>query len=461
MYTMIALTLAAIFTIAPAEAVRLALADATALSHEARQQTRYAMLTGKSDIERHQQLAVMSFLFNSVSRARAIAVPTMTADGWLVRIDLAVYSDLRRPETYKELFVAWEKLVKDDPYFHIRTQVAANGKISDVTTDGGWVDLSAAQRLRELTGSFGAVLRVDYLVATIGGPAYYEWAGIPATEAEFFKLFGVEPAIVANLAADSTANLMRSGVTRKPRRIIERPGPLGSVFQTKDVDAETPDRDPFRNPINVKDQKFNFQASEFFAMGANKLWRVALYDAAGKRQDTVPDKVAKDFAGDGIISPMVTCFRCHERNGGRGGLQPFYDDQTDLIAHVGLNSYLPEVAQRIGETYDPARLNIAVLRSREDYTAAVALACDGLTPAEVTEALVAMYSGYLDEPVSRERAAEELALDVSVLPEALAPSRDVITLAVRAGKRVNRAAWTSAFGDAALLAETFRSREAP
>ncbi|HEX3870198.1 MAG TPA: hypothetical protein VHV77_07180, partial [Pirellulales bacterium] len=408
---------------------------------------------------RQRQHAALSFLLNSVSRTRAIAIQPRTDDGWLVRIDLAAYSDLRNRKTYDELFAAWEKVARDDPYFHIRTQVTSDGKnTKEVTVDGGWVGLKEAQTLREITGSFGAVLRVDYLVARIGGDAYYDFAGIPDKEVDFFKLFGVDPAIVASVSADSAANLFRSNVTRKPRRIIEYPGPNGPVFQTKDVDAESPDRDPFRNPINVKGQRFNFQASEFFAMGANKLWRVALYDAAGNRQDSVPDKVAKDFAGDGIIAPMVTCFRCHERNGGLGALQPFHDDQTELIARVGLSSYIPEVAQKIGEVYDPARLDVSVSRAREDYTAAVDRATAGLSPAEATDALVALYSGYVDLPVTADQAAAELALEPSQLPEALVNSHDVMTLAVRSGHTVNRKAWESAFGDAALLAEQFRQR---
>jgi hypothetical protein len=233
---------------------------------------------------------------------------------------------------------------------------------------------------------------------------------------------------------------------------------FGSVFQTKDVDAESPDRDPFRNPVDFREQKFNFQASEYFALGANHLWRVALYDAAGNRVDTVPDKVAKDFTGDGIIRPLVSCLRCHERNGGLAGLQPFHDDQADLLRFALLTSFVPEVAQRISELYDSERLGAAMARAREDYTLAVGQATHGLSPAEATDILTGLYSGYVDEPVDRRRAEIELGLPGDSLPKVLAGTNDPILLALLAGKSVNRAAWESAFATAALQAETEKKR---
>jgi hypothetical protein len=459
---MLILALLSIFALTPAEAVSAAVADLSAMPAERHGQTRYLLALGRSIEERQTTAKATSFLLNSISRTRAMAlVEPIDREGHLLRIDLAAYSDFRQPETYHELFAAWEVLAKDDPYFHIRTQVSAGAKAETVTTDGGWVGLDNAAQLRKLSGSFGAVLRADYFIARVGGDAYYAWAGIPSKEADFFRLFGIDPATINQLAGDSAANLIRSHVTQKPRRVIERPGVFGSVFQTKDVDAESPDRDPLRNPIDFKEQRFNFQASEFFALGANHLWRVALYDAAGNRQATVPDRIAKDFTGDGIIAPLVSCLRCHERNGGAAGLQPFADDQTELVRAVGLSSYVPEVAQRLAEVYDPARLGKAMARAREDYAEAVAAATGGMTPAEATDALVAIYSGYLDAPVTPAWAAFELSLPPEKLAEALAASGDTITLAVRSGKSVNRAAWSSAYADAALHAENFRSRGRP
>ncbi|HEY5312266.1 MAG TPA: hypothetical protein VIK18_07090, partial [Pirellulales bacterium] len=318
----------------PAEAVRAAVADIESLPAAVRGQTRYLQLTAADEPGRVRQAKALSFLLNSISRVRPLALPVrMEAAGRLVRVDLASYADFKQPSTYRELFGGWEKLAETDPYFHLRTQVLVGGQASvvsgpssvvsgerqrtkdngprTVTTDGGWVDLGAAARLKQMSTSFGAVLRADYFVARVAGGDYYAWAGVPAKEDDFFRQFGVDAVVLGGLAADSAANLLRSGVTRKPRRIIQRPGAFGGVWQSKDVDAESPDRDPLRNPVDIDlgkgaTQKFNFQASEVFALGANRLWRVAVFDAAGNRTETVADKVAKDFAGDGIIRPMLT-----------------------------------------------------------------------------------------------------------------------------------------------------------
>lgn len=460
----------AAFGLTPAESVRAAVADIESLPSAVRAQTRYLQLLGSDDKLLIQQAKAVSYLLNSVSRARPIATPVRVGDGGrLVRINLAAYADLKKSDSYKELFAAWEKLAETDPYFHLRTQVVVAPHVSGpssvvsgdgqrtkdngpklVTTDGGWVDLKAAATLKQHSTSFGAILRADYFAAQVAGSAYYDWADVPAKEADFFKQFGVDTAVLGSLAADSAANMLRSGVTRKPRRIIHRPGAFGGVWQTKDVDAESPDRDPLRNPIDVHGQKFNYQASELFALGANRLWRVAIFDGAGNRADTVADKVAKDYTGDGIIRPMLTCIRCHERNGGTGGLQPFHDDQTDLLATAGVSSYLPEVVQRLAEVYDNPALGRALTRDREDYAQAVARSTGGMTPGEAADALAALYSGYLDEQVTPARAAAELGVEPGELAKALSASTDPIALALAAGKAVNRAAWESTFADAAL-----------
>jgi hypothetical protein len=444
----------------PAEAVRAAAADLESLPSAIRGQTRYLQLTAADEKQSAQQTKALSYLLNSISRVRPLAIPVRVAEGGrLVRVNLASYADFKKPGTYQELFGAWEKLAETDPYFHLRTQVVAAGEKTPrtVTTDGGWVDLAAAARLKQMSTSFGAVLRADYFVTQVAGSAYYAWAGVPAKEDDFFKQFGVDAATLGSLAADSAANLLRSGVTRKPRRIIERPGAFGGLWQSKDVDAESPDRDPLRNPVDIDlgkgaTQKFNFQASEVFALGANRLWRVAVFDAAGNRTDVVPDKVAKDYTGDGIIRPMLTCIRCHERNGGAAGLQPFHDDQTDLVASAGIRSYLPEVAQRIAEVYDNPALGRAMTRDREDYADAVARCTGGMTPAEVTDALSGMFAAYADEQVTPQRAAGELGLAPAQLTDVLANSTDPIALALATGKAVNRAAWESCFAEAALKA---------
>src|SRR5204863_5511824 len=89
---------------------------------------------------------------------------------------------------------------------------------------------------------------------------------------------------------------------------------------------------------------------------------------------------------------------------------------------------------------------------------AVALATEGWTPAEATAALVRIYASYVDEPVTPERAAQELGIEIHQLAEALSGSRDPIALALSTGRSVNRAAWASAFGTTAVVVEEQRLR---
>lgn len=450
----------ALVGITPAEAYAHAIDDLATIPAEQHGQMRYLVLPGGTTEQLAKQRAAVSLLVNSVSRTRSIVVPQTIAGGQMLRLDLAAYHDFRQPEQYAELFKAWERLAERDPYWHIRTQIAdrKTGKLSEVTTDGGWVNLDYAAKLKQLTGSFGAVLRADYFVARVGAEAYHEWAGIPETEAELYALFGVDIGKVSALSADTTANMIRSGITRKARRIIVRPGAHGPVITTKDIERESPDRDPFRSPVNFAEQQFKHDAAEIFALGANGLWRYAVYDGQGKRQETVPAEVAVDYTGDGIIRSGVSCMRCHELNGGSNGLQPFRDDQTDLLRTAGASSYLPEVAQRVAEAYDPARFGRAMARGREDYAAAVATATGGMSAKEATALLAEMFAGYRDSQVSLEQAAAEVGLDREGFIEVASRSNDPIILMLRYGRSVQRSQWEASYHLAALAAEAGRSK---
>src|SRR5690606_357029 len=126
-------------------------------------------------------------------------------------------------------------------------------KAATVYTDGGWVDLQLAAELRTRTGSGGALLRADHFITraatTSRGGHYYRLAGVPAREADFYRLLGVDVKTIDVLQADAGANMIRSGVTLKLRRLARRPGPLGGAWITYDVEQSTAERDPLRNPF--------------------------------------------------------------------------------------------------------------------------------------------------------------------------------------------------------------------
>ena len=463
---MIATILASLaLCVTPAEATRAALADVQAREPHFRGQMRYVACENKD-----QQIAV-AYLCNAISHNRIIRKPVVSGQ-WpvvgtntpatghrtpatLLRIDLAAYANPRDARTYHALHAAWERLAADDPYFHVQTQVATPQGVKTVTVDGGWTGLQAAATLRALTGSAGVVLRADYFVARVAAEDYYSWAGVPAKQIDFLTTQGVEKGVIEKLAADTAANLFRSGITHKPRRVVRLPAPQGSVWMTLDVDGESPDRDPVRNPVDVDGpagkQRFNFQASEIFYTRANGFWGVALYDAAGNRQASVPDRIAKDSeAQDGIVQPIISCIRCHEAHG-KAGLQPFTDDQHPLLTGEAaiLKSYLPEVAQRVGELYNPAKLNKEIERDREDYSTAVEAAC-GCSTQEAASALAGTFARYAFDGVSQAVAAAEAGCSPAEFAARCRASNDPITLALRSGKKVTRKAFEASYQDIML-----------
>lgn len=403
--------------------------------------TRYVSLYHVREEDRERQRAVLAFVLNAVSRSATLVAPRVVenASAALVRVNL---------DDYKLPAETWEALVADrEPYWHITTEVLdpRTRKKTTVFTDGGWVGLNAAARLREMTGSGGAVARGDWFVAKASVPPhYYRLAGIGATLADWQKLVGVDAKTIVVLRANRGANLFYSGVTRQPRRVSRWQGPAGGVWHTYDSFGDDPAKDPIRNPTFSG----GYDASEHIATKANGLHLFALFDAKGTRQDSVPERLAKDDTdphGDGVLVPMLSCVRCHVED----GLRPFADDQQRL--HAGGAKLLAadkDTAVALAAFYDSAKLDKLAARDREDYAEAVAHATGGMSVKQLVAAFTDAYGGYRNELVDAERARRELGVgDLSPL----AASRDPVLLALLAGIRVQRLQWEASFAEAALL----------
>jgi hypothetical protein len=496
---MFALLLTTVLATTPADEIRAAAADVQQLPHEVQRGVRYLSLYNVKPEQREPALQVVNYTLNALSRARTISHVTQISPT-LVRFSIAQFAP--QPNEFTAWFNAWEKLAEFDPYFHIRTEVVANSRkltasgeprervasahvlrsalhsgYGVVTTDGGWTDLSAAARLRHATHSIGALLRADYFVATATiPPRYYEFAGIADNENDFVKSLGLDRAVVDRLRASAGANIIISGVTNKPRRVIWSQGPLGGVYATLDVQQVDAERDPLRRPVSVEGRgsggegrensktppsphaprssslAFRFDASEWFAVAPNGLWRTALFDAAGKRQDAVPDRVAKDTSdphGDGIVVPMLSCIRCHRES----GLRPFADDQTRLLAgRVDFFSGDPKIVQRAAEFYDEPRLQRQMKFDRETYAASVDRVANNVKPDEIADALAAVVRNYAYLPVTPETAAREVGLPQESFRAAMHTTQDPILLTLLEGRPVLRGQWDSSFAEAALRA---------
>ena len=449
MHRMTSIIAALAIAASPSADVQEALADVRTIPSPAT--IRYVTVSHLPEQEQAESRIALNYALNAVSRSRVLV--QVAWSGSLGRIDLA---SLAGAKSLPEVTQAWEKLLPAEPYWHLRTEVLnpTTGKKETVSTDGGWTGLEAVSLLRQATGSTVPLVRGDWLAlhltTTLDGGVYYEFAGIPETEAAFFRAHGVDRTTVGALAADTAANLVRSHVTHKSRRITHRQGPLGSVWSTKDTASEDPTRDAIRNPVDYREQKFVYDASEHFAVRANGFWSVAIFDARGNRALAVPQAVASDsHALDGIVQPILSCVRCHTR-GGEAALQSFNDDQFPLLTTTAvLKSYVPEVAQRVAELYDPQRLGVRLDRDRFDHNAAVVRAT-GVDSRQAVEALAATCARYQEHPVTLQVAARECGVEAEAFVQATQASQDPHVLALRAGGETNRKQWESSFAGAML-----------
>jgi hypothetical protein len=547
--------------ITPATELRAATADIQTVAPQLRPTTRYLTLYSIDETSRPTALQVTSYVLNALSRARSITAPELITPT-LIRFNLTQYAP--EPDDLTAWLSAWEQLATTDPYFHLQTEVLVSGnadkkqrttdhgqRTTAITTDGPWLDLTAAASLRAATASTGAILRADYFItAATQPPAYYQFAGIPETESDFLKSLGVDRDIIQRLRADVGANLITSGVTGKPRRIVWSQGPLGGVYSTLDVQQIDATRDPLRRPISTTfpiphstvpipnstrissatgshqtpgtrppDTTFSFRydVSEWFALAPNGLWRTALYDAAGRRQNSVPDRVAKDTSdphADGIIIPLISCIRCHRES----GLRPFSDDQQLLLGAslplprgegrgegaaaadgrssavsagfatappaVSLYSPDPNISRRAAEFYDEPRLQRQIAFDRQTYAAALSRATtfaplanahphngrlttdngrlgtgnQPLTSPQLSDSLATFVRNYAYLPVTPEQAASEVGLTIDQFQQSLAQSHDPIILLLLQNRPILRDQWTSSFSEAAAASQTLNAK---
>lgn len=432
-------TIAAVLLAAsPAQDVAAAVSFLTHVPEAERSQVRYLALDHLTVPERHQTALAVVHLANAVSRNRVIYHPQATdlTFGYM-RLDLSALADPKNGQTFAEVLAAWEKLVETDPRYHVRTNVATAKGVQAVTVDAGHVGLANATKLRELTGSAGAILAADYWIARVATtPDYYQWAGLPATEAELFAQLGLDAATVNALAADSAANVLIRKLTGRSSRILAKPTPLGWLWHTKDSSeaANSPERSPFRAPVDATvgalRQVFVYDAGEYFFHRPDGYWGVWIGNGQGQRVDAVDAAVATDYhapTGRQELRPLVSCYRCHGREGA-GHLQDFTDHQSQLVVKETTS---PEVKARIDELYaDQGRVTLALERSREDFERAVKLAT-GTDSKTATEALASSFARYQYEPVTARQAAAECGVDVATFVKATRESLDPIIQTLR------------------------------
>lgn len=425
-------------------------------------QARYLTLYNVPDVDRPQLRAAVSLLVNSFSQVATIN-RTAEVSETLLRVDLATY--VRTPGEYKTLALAWDAVAAGDPYFHLRTQVLdPRTKVrTTVFTDGGWVNLAEAAKLRTYTGSAAGLLRADWFVATCCRPeAYHEMASIPKTLGEYFGARGIDPKKAGDLQAVLAANLRRSAITDKPRRVIHLLGPRGSIYVTLDAAKTTADNDPYRNPTS----SVKFDAGEYIGVRPNGLHDYALYAANGTRQNAVPAAIATDFSVHPPVEviPMLGCVRCHNPSEAakENGLRAFADTQREILRDPrAIKAANARDAAEVASLYErQERLQRQVARDREDYQEAVELAT-GLKPYAAATALGEVFATYSQEDVTAAMALAELGIEpgddpAETIRTRLAAARGEAIIALGLGKPVQRSEWEIDFGEAATIARAGR-----
>lgn len=450
--------LALVLGAGPNQALAAVEADLARLPEIARPSARYAWLGNLPAAERGAAEAALRLAVNLASRRpRITSWQTASSDGSLWRLDL---------ESVGWPAELWETVIREggEPYFHLRTEVLEprSGKRQIVFTDGGWLDLERAARVRASTGSAGAVTRGDWLFSkiatTFDGGFYYELAGVAGKSAdEVYRELGVDFVRTDALLAEGWANLWRSAVTGKARRIRWRRGALGSAYKTEDFASNTAEKDPFRDPLGGTPD-----ASEHFLFGPTEgLPRMLIFDGANRLQRTVPDVIAKDHTdahgNGGILAPWLSCVSCHRQR----LLEPFVNDERELLSG-GVDLLFGErgAAEKAAAFYE-RDLERQLARDREDWGEATTKASGGLDFVEAAAVSGWLYRRYAAELVGPERAREELGVEATLSwPELVAGSSDPVWLALGAGRSVQRKQFEASFAEAALRVGLARAARA-
>ncbi len=454
----------------PASEVHAAAMHAKSLPPSVATGALYISLYDIPDADRDEYGKLLSYTLNALSRTRAIKSPDWVVSPVSSTLMVA-YIPYYAPsaQEYREWRNACDQVGQTDYHFYLTAQAisvtAEHGKVisaakpSTVTTYGGWTGLENMRALAYCTQSQTPIIEVQHFILNaLTSPNYYGFAGIPDTEDAFLKTLGLQADVIEKLRANAGANLKRSDVTLKFRRAIWSQGPLGGVYSTLDSETADADHDPLRRPVTAGGLAVQFDVSEWFAMGPNSLWRVALFNNKGKRANTVPEKIAKDREedphGDGIIMNGYSCITCHKS----GGLRSFKDDQARLLTKSELRSYDPNVILRLQEFYDEPRLQRQMAFDRESYEAACKSAAGGMDSKQVAASLASCIRNFANISVTTEVAARECGVEPEEFKAAVVHSHDPWLLDLIEGRDALRGAWSSSFAEAALACATRRAR---
>src|SRR5262249_8535574 len=125
------------------------------------------------------------------------------------------------------------------------------------------------------------------------GPGYYDFLGVK-DEKSFHQLIGFDEQLFKEkfpkFLIEMREAVGRSGVADQSRRIAAFDKLQGRLWATYDNTKATGNR----NPLEVPDAGFAYDATEQFGHLANGMWAMGLFDSKGGRQNSAPDFVGHD-----------------------------------------------------------------------------------------------------------------------------------------------------------------------
>jgi len=406
----------------PSDAVRLAALDLQTMSEDAQPFQRYFWT---DDTSKAFHGAFNYVLNTTVSHASVLYLPTITANGHLIRVDTRRIWP--RTKHIEQFFPVFEELALIDPYFHMQGTIeqevtkqvkvtvprykANDGKFYDykfenqvtkvVTTasehaihlgglDG---DMSAIQYLSEATLSQAPILNAKWFIRITTtsnskeNGRYIQFRGFKKSQKDaagnitksaeqlWLEGMGIDYSQVKNdLQSDQRIGKWRSLITGKPRAIEylyalnvrAAVGPM-VVTMTRDYFTGTisAKNHPIKNLLNYK-----FDGTEAIGPLPNGMLSFLLFDGDGNLVDVAPQTLVSDRTvpapHPADLQGPISCIRCH------GPTEMWMDTKNDVMA------------------FTKGNLGVNIYDDESD---------ENLTPEEALDRISGLYTGELAEPL--------------------------------------------------------------
>jgi hypothetical protein len=289
----------------------------------------------------------------NVSQSSVLQLPEITSGGWMLIWDLRRLAP--KHQDLKRLLVV-RNAMGDEPHFHVKLPDGVvqqtlpyehiDGKTYHARTHVPAPHVPKYAYLEQATSfhdfpNFCPLVRADEFLrrlnSTLEGGLYYHAIGFirrgkRLSEAEIFKLVGLDVLLSRKVEGDDRAGLFQRGPTGKPGVVEIVQGAVGDATLTYDIFDE--DVDASRHAIyNLVDGVDKSRAKEIIFTRQNGLKGYFLANGKGELVDVAPPNVASDHRvpapHTAQLFPPLSCVRCH---GEHGGVQEVHNDVAALLS---------------------------------------------------------------------------------------------------------------------------------